>query len=303
MSRPIRFQGADLSYHVMTRGNNKMRIFLDDLDYARFLGILGDVVEEFELDSWLFCVMPNHFHLVFRTRRPNLSRAMRQLNGTYAQWWNRRHSRVGHVYQGRFKAQVIEECTYLLRLCRYVLMNPVRANLVASPWGWRWSSYHALAGTERACVDVPSLLRAIDPDNCETVRERLLEYVENYADDEIADFLRRDRRVIGSEEFAARFKTRARRASVQVPLRERQIGTEPLAQLLAAALRRGHGLPGGIREAHAALYRMEDIATCAGVALQTVRRVLREQARGTDRSGTGLGSFVDLTPGATGLQT
>ena len=146
MSRPIRFQGAGLWYHVMARGNNKMRIFLDDLDYARFLGILGSVVEEFELDSWVFCVMPNHSHLVFRTRQPNLSLAMRQLNGTYAQWWNKRHARVGHIYQGRFKAQVIEECTYLLRLCRYVLMNPVRANLVARPWEWRWSSYHALAG-------------------------------------------------------------------------------------------------------------------------------------------------------------
>jgi REP element-mobilizing transposase RayT len=296
MSRPIRFQGAGLSYHVMTRGNNKMRIFLDDLDYAQFLGILGTVVEDYELDSWLFCVMPNHFHLVFRTRLPNLSLAMQQLNGTYAQWWNKRHARVGHIYQGRFKAQIIEECTYLLRLCRYVLMNPVRASLVAHPWEWRWSSYHALAGTEQGCVDVPSLLRAIDPDTGETVRARLLEYVDHYADDEIANFLRRDRRVIGSEEFAARFKARARRASIEVPSRERQIGTEPLAQLLAAALQRGDGIHGGIRDAHAALYRMEDIATCAGVSLRTVQRVI-----GQHRSGTAGGGFLDLTPGLAGL--
>ena len=294
----------------MARGNNKMRIFLDDLDYARFHGVLDTVVEKFELDAWLVCVMPNHFHLVFRTRRPNLSLAVARLNGTYAQWWNKRHARTGHVFQGRFKAQVVEECTYLLRLCRYVLMNPVRAGLVAHPREWRWSSYGALTGTGHGCVDVPSLLHAIDPNDTPAVRTRLLEYVENYVDDEIAHFLRHDRRVIGSEEFAARFKTRARNSSVEVPIRERRTGTTPLAKLLAAALQRGDGVPEGIREAHAALYELADIAKCAGVSLQTVRRIVGGEGRRRLARGTAAVSDVprdreipDLAPASADLQT
>ncbi len=140
MSRPLRFQSAGLIYHVMARGNNKMAIFLDDLDYAGFLDMLADVVKGFEIDSWVVSVMPNHYHLVFRTRRPNLSLAMARLNGRYAQRWNKRHAHVGHVFQGRFKAQIVEASVYLVRLCRYVLLNPVRAGLCAHPEGWPWSS-------------------------------------------------------------------------------------------------------------------------------------------------------------------
>ena len=94
---------------------------------------------------------------------------------------------------------------------------------------------------------------------------------------------------------------RARGASLQVPLRERQIGTEPLAQLLAAALQRGDGLPGGILDAHGALYRMDDIAKCAGVSLKTVERIIHAGAGERTRPGTSVGDFVDLTPGSASL--
>ena len=287
----------------MARGNNKMRIFLDDLDYARFIGILGEVREQYELDLWLVCAMPNHHHLVFRTRRPNLSQAVRQLNGKYAQWWNRRHNRVGHVYQGRFKAQIIEQCTYLLRLCRYVLMNPVRGKLVAHPGQWRWSSYDAIAGTRPLCVDVPSLLHAIDPDDGPTVRARLLEFVEGYRDDEIANFLRKDRRVIGSDEFAAQFKQQAKRASKEVPLRERRIGTTPLPSLIALAIERGAGLHAGIQEAHEARYSIQDIATCTGLSPASVGRIVNGGVGLARGPGTSDDRSIDLTPGGEDLQT
>jgi putative transposase len=182
MSRPIRFQAAGLVYHVMARGNNKMAIFLDDLDCARFLEMLADVIAEFEIDSWVYCEMPNHFHLVVRTRRPNLSLAMGHLNGRYAQWWNKRHAHVGHIFQGRLKAQVVEASVYLVRLCRYVLLNPVRARLCSHPRDWRWSSYRSLvSGQPSAYVDVESLLRHIDTDVA-AVRERLIAYVSPDAD-------------------------------------------------------------------------------------------------------------------------
>ena len=90
--------------------------------------------------------MPNHYHATLQPSRPNLSEAIRRLNGVYAQWWNRRHARVGHVFQGRFKAQVVDREDYLRALSRYVVMNPVRAGLAERPEDWLWSSFRATTG-------------------------------------------------------------------------------------------------------------------------------------------------------------
>ena len=130
----------------MSRGNARMRIFLDDGDYRNFVYLLGDVVTSFELECWSYCVMPNHYHVAVRTTKPNLSRAIQKLDGVYARWWNAKHDRVGHVFQGRFKDQVVQREGYLLNLCRYVALNPVRGGLVKDPSEWRWSSYAATAG-------------------------------------------------------------------------------------------------------------------------------------------------------------
>ena len=295
MSRPLRIQAPGLIYHVMARGNNKMAIFLDDLDYARFLEILGAVVIRFELEVWVFCVMPNHYHLVLRTRRANLSLAMRDLNGVYAQWWNTRHGHVGHILQGRFKAQIVDASMYLLRLCRYVLLNPVRAQLCARPEEWPWSSYKYLASEPCNWVDVGSLLRALDGVDSEVFRAQLLDYVEPASDPEMSAFIRGDCRVIGSEAFAAQFRRRAQAASREVPARERRVGSASLTEILADAVRQGQGLPGGIRQAHeSGLYRLSDIARCAGVSPQTVSRIVH----GRRRSGAEQRPTTDLTPGA-----
>ena len=277
MSRPIRIQGAGLIYHVMSRGNNRMRIFLDDLDYARFLSIVEQARQRYELDMWVVCVMPNHYHLVLRTRRPNLSLAIGHLNGTYAKWWNKRHARVGHIYQGRFKGQIVEACTYLARLCRYVLMNPVRGGLVGHPQDWRWSSYRALLDGTTTRVDVESLLAAIDPDGVVT-RARLLEFVEGYADDDVAAVVRRDQRVIGSEQFAQQFASRARQASREVPVRERRIGSPSLTTVLAQALERGEGLHAGVLQAFAQSFSLQEIADCAGLSPRSVKHLVERHS-------------------------
>ncbi len=296
MSRPLRIQGAGLTYHVMARGNNRMPIFLDALDYERFLEILGTVVSKFEIESWVFCVMPNHYHLVLRTRRANLSRAIRHLNGTYAQAWNQRHAHVGHVFQARFKAQVVEASTYLVRLCRYVLLNPVRAGLCADAGAWPWSSYQMLASrTPSPCVDVASLLRRVDEGDVEAARVRLLDYCHPAADPDIAHFIRTDRRVLGSEEFCRQFHRRA--VSKEVPARERRLGTPALVDILADAVRQGQGLSAGIRRAHASAgYPLAEIARCAGVSRETVSRIINGRRRRRNRPGTGPPPSPDLTP-------
>ncbi len=148
MARPLRIEFSGAVYHVTSRGNDRRTIFRDDEDRRRFLEVLGRTVVRWGWVVHAYCLMGNHYHLVIETPEPNLSRGMRQLNGEYTQAFNRRHVRVGHLFQGRFKALVVEKESHLLELCRYVVLNPVRARgmRVGSPEDWPWSSYRATAG-------------------------------------------------------------------------------------------------------------------------------------------------------------
>ena len=146
MARPLRIQFPGGVYHVTARGNARQTLFVDDVDCARFLEVLAAVVARYRLLCHAYCLMTNHYHLLLETPEANLSRAMRQLNGVFAQRFNRRHERPGHVLEGRFHAQVIGRDAHLREVCRYIVLNPVRAGLVAQPREWPWSSYRAMAG-------------------------------------------------------------------------------------------------------------------------------------------------------------
>ena len=148
MARPLRIEFPGAIYHVTSRGNARRKIFLDDEDRRCFLSTLAWVVERFGWICHAYCLMDNHFHLMIETPQPNLSRGMRQLNGVYTQKFNRRHRKVGHLFQGRFKAILVERDSYLLELCRYVVLNPVRAKMVKYPQDYVWSSYRATMGLE-----------------------------------------------------------------------------------------------------------------------------------------------------------
>ena len=150
MSRPLRLDHAGALWHVTARGNERREIFVDDEDRREFLHLLGRSVGLFgwKLHAWV--LMGNHYHLLVATPEATLSRGMRQLNGDYAQHFNRRHGRDGHVFQGRFKAILVQREAHLLEISRYVVRNPVRAGMVKSPEDWAWSSYRATAGLEPA---------------------------------------------------------------------------------------------------------------------------------------------------------
>jgi REP-associated tyrosine transposase len=297
----------------MARGNNKMAIFLDDLDYARFLEMFTDVIATYEIDSWTYCLMPNHYHLVLRTRRPNLSRAMGHLNGRFFQWWNKRHKRVGHVLQGRFKGQVVETSVYLLRLCRYVLLNPVRGGLCAHPRDWPWSSYGALVSDQPSpLVDVESLVRQIHPES-NSVLPRLITYIGPAADPEIAAFIRGDRRVIGTPAFEEQFRAEARAASREVPAKERRTGTPSLVEILTRSVQNGEGIGAGVRRARqTGGYTLAEIARCAGLSEGVVTRMAIGLRRGVGRLAPKTRDSRpdparrrngDLTPGDAGSET
>jgi len=156
-----------------------MHIFLDDLDYAWFVYFLGNIVEQFELECWSYCLMPNHYHVTLRTNQATLSEPIRHLNSQYAQWWNRRHDRVGHVFQGRFKEQIVQRQDYLLALCRYIAMNPVRAALVSRPEQWKWSSYATTIGIAPAQPFVASaaVLKQFGDDELGALQSKFANFV------------------------------------------------------------------------------------------------------------------------------
>lgn len=148
MTRPLRLEYPGAVYHVMSRGNNRQKIFLNDHDRKRFLEIYEDVVERQMWETYAWCMMDNHFHLVIETPEPNLSEGMRLLNGIYTQYFNHNKGRTGHLFQGRFRSIVVDENTYLLELVRYVSLNPVRSGHVDSPEKWHWGSFRATAGLD-----------------------------------------------------------------------------------------------------------------------------------------------------------
>lgn len=141
MARPLRLEFAGALYHVTSRGDRKSLIYRDDSDRLAWLSMLAKVCKRFNFVVHSFCQMTNHYHLLVETIDGNLACGMRQLNGAYTQYFNRRHDLVGHVLQGRYKAILVQKESYLLELSRYVVLNPLRAGMVAPLDDWHWSSH------------------------------------------------------------------------------------------------------------------------------------------------------------------
>lgn len=150
MSRPLRLEWAGGLYHVTSRGDRREDIYLHDTDRHNWLALFAQVCKRFNWKCHGYCLMSNHYHIVVETLNGNLSKGMRHLNGVYTQYFNRAHHRVGHVYQGRYQAIVVDKDSYLLELSRYVVLNPVRARMVKQAGQWPWSSYRAMIGGQRA---------------------------------------------------------------------------------------------------------------------------------------------------------
>jgi putative transposase len=141
MSRPLRLEFAGALYHVTSRGNERKPIYLEEADFQRFLETTAQVCERYNWVIHAYCLMTNHYHLLVETPDANLSLGMRQLNGVYTQLFNRAHKRVGHLFQGRYKALLVQKDSYLLEVSRYIVLNPVRAAMVDHCIEWPWSSY------------------------------------------------------------------------------------------------------------------------------------------------------------------
>lgn len=234
MSRPLRIEFAGALYHVTSRGDGREVIFLGDEDRHRFLEVLSELVRDFNCAVHAYCLMDNHYHLLIETPESNLSKGMRQLNGVYTQRFNRRHGRVGHVFQGRYKAIIVQKESYLLELARYIVLNPVRAGMVRGPEQWPWSSYRA---TARLCetpswLTVDWLLAAFSEHRSEAIRS----YMDFVADGKNQPGPReklKNQIFLGSDEFMASLQRNlgADASNSGNPPTQRRPPPTPLAQI------------------------------------------------------------------------
>jgi putative transposase len=291
MARPLRIQMAGLTYHVHGRGNGRMDIYLDDFDRRIFLEFLAEVVTAFNVICHAFCLMRNHYHLVVTTSDANLSGSIHTLNGRYGQWWNRRHEHVGHVFQGRFGAKIVQDDVHLLTVTKYVVSNPVRKRLVESPDQWPWSSHRATAGLEAlpSFLCPQTLWRLLGDGDLETNVLRYRKFMATPIGVDADKLLKAP--VIGDPEFVQRFEGIRRRASREVPSRERNVRPS-LESLFSGAVTRAE------RNARASMarsagYSMREISGFLGLHRTTVVKMVAAAVLG---SGVNKATPSDQTP-------
>lgn len=275
MSRPLRLEFAGALYHITSRGDRREDIFEDDEDRARFLEILAGVVSDFNWVCHAYCLMSNHYHLLVATPDGNLSKGMRQLNGVYTQASNRRHGRSGHLFQGRYKAILVDEEAYLLEVARYVVLNPLRARMVEAVGDWPWSSYAATMGVapRPAWLTVDGVLGHFGRRR-PTARARFAQFVaEGHGLPSIWNQLKRQV-FLGDDAFVLRARAAMPDAEgdVNIPSAQRRAPPPPLASFTAGGL----GREAAMAAAHATgEYSYQEIALAFGVHFTTVGRAVR----------------------------
>ncbi|MCB4791878.1 MAG: transposase [Elusimicrobia bacterium] len=146
-------------YHIITRGNNRKEIFKEDNDYSAFQDSLLKIKEKTSFKLYAYCLMPNHFHLLMRVKTISTSVIMQRLLTSYTKYYNRKYKKIGHLFQGRYKAILCEKDSYLLELVRYIHLNPYRAGLVKKPVEWSWSGHKEYLGPgDKKTLDINEVL-------------------------------------------------------------------------------------------------------------------------------------------------
>jgi len=279
MPRPPRIEFPGAVYHVAALGDRQESIFAHDEDRRTFLDVLQDGLKRFDAYALAYCLLSNQYQLALVTRQANLSRLMRLVNSVYTQRYNRRHQQVGHVFQGRFRAVVVDPADHLLDLCCHVDSAPVREGLVRQAEQWRWSSCQALS----ARLAPPPWLRATEvwhavadslgqthrPLSAAQLGARYLERVREAPDLKLQDLARMPLPVLGAKAFADRM--RSLRPSPDLP---GQVPAHPhtLADWLLVCSTRDEAVARTHLESRWTLTR---IAEEAGLSLQEVSRVVR----------------------------
>ena len=284
MSRPLRIEFAGALYHVTSRGDGKEDIFLDDNDREMFLDVLAEVNERFNWSVHSYCLMDNHYHLLIETPDGNLAKSMRHLNGVYTQRINRKHKRVGHVFQGRYKAIIIQKETYLLELARYIVLNPVRARMVRNAQDWPWSSYRASAGL----TDSPLWLNTDWILSAFAVRrsvaiERYKSFVSEGKNQPALWDKLKNQIYLGNDAFVQRMmrKLPTNADLSEVPLGQRRAMAKPIDHYVKKSRNRDEAI---VLAYDSGGYGMKEIGGHFGLHYSRVRRIIRGLGRAKDKT-------------------
>jgi putative transposase len=280
MSRPLRIEYPGAVYHITSRGNEKKPVFKDDQDRENFLSTLQHVNKRYNWICHAYCLMTNHFHLLIETPDGNLSLGMRQLNGVYTQLFNKWHGRVGHLFQGRYKAILIQKDSHLLEVCRYVVLNPVRARIIEKPEEWKWSSYLATAGKTK-----PHPCLTTDWVQGQFSRKR------GKAEQEYRQFVQRGigqktiwtevrgQSLLGEEGFVAKLVDHLKKTKdiPEIPKSQRYAHRPSLEKLFSTGVRMNLGKRrvAIIKAVEQNGYRQQEIATHLGLHYSSVSRILK----------------------------
>jgi REP element-mobilizing transposase RayT len=278
MARPLRIEYDGALYHVTSRGNARESIFAGDEDRKIFLDTLKKVNEKYNFLCHAYCLMNNHYHLLIETPDGNLSKGMRQLNGVYTQRYNRRNKKTGHVFQGRYKAILIQKENHLLEVCRYIVLNPVRARAVKLPKEWKWSSYKATAGFEK-------------PHNCLTTDCILEQFGEKRkgAEKEYRSFVRsgigektlweklKGQSILGDVDFVDRLIVYVKESKdiIEIPRNQRYVDRPSLRELFKEKQKRDIKIAEAVYEYG---YSQREVADHLGIHYTTISRLLNKEA-------------------------
>ncbi|HUP65750.1 MAG TPA: transposase [Thermoanaerobaculia bacterium] len=240
MARPLRIDFPGAVWHLTSRGVNDQMIFVDDDDRRLFISLLGQTVRRFRWILIDYTLMGNHIHVIAEMTEANVSRGMKWLLQCYAQRFNKRHGRRGHLVQGRFWSGLISSDEYLEEVCRYLTLNPVRAGLVKNPADWKWSSYRAKIGLEPApeWLSIEPGLSRFGPD-LERARANYRQFVETL--EPVTNPWEKlvGQVFLGGPEFIAKVRERIEREqrSVEHPKAQRHVGRPRMPRIVKVVAR------------------------------------------------------------------
>ncbi|MFH1258651.1 MAG: transposase [Elusimicrobiota bacterium] len=267
MARPLRISYEGAVYHLTSRGNNRGGIFRTVKDRQYFLQLLAEVAKRYQWLCYAYCLMDNHYHLVMETVLGNVSKGMRQLNGEYTQYFNFVHKRVGHLFQGRFKGILVEKDSHLLEVCRYVVLNPVRAKMCQRPSQYGWSSYQATVGLKDSSLHLNRdwLLSQFGKQRKDAIQS-YVKFVEEGLRHKPWDELK-GQIYFGSEKFIKNLQ-----ASVADEKEIPRVQRQPIRPSLSEVLTKSDGMLTAYKDYG---YSLKEIAQHLGVHYATVSRRLK----------------------------
>lgn len=278
ITRSVRIEFPGATYHVMSRGVAGQKICLDNADRRAFLEVLNSVVGRCDWICYAFCLMNSHYHLLIETLHANLSVGMKQLNGVYAQVFNQKHNRDGHLMQGRYTALLVDKDNYFLGLSRYIVLNPVRADHAGNASEWPWSSYRATAGLQKAprFLDTSLLLDMFSTDIAKA-RQEYADFVCSGNGSEI-DMNPKNGLILGSDSFIEELELtlEEKRSISEYPLKQRFVDRQSLESILGPTCdktRRNEG----ICEAHFRHgYSMTEIGAHLGLGCSSISKIIKQ---------------------------